>query len=164
MEKKNIVNQKFLNIVNSIFNSYTFLGSDKEALRNATIELEMEMYDIYSKSKAYKNGAISLDDFKKVLISMVTKETDQLIVVDEERNEISDEQKALLNDLAINAYDKSETEKFAADFYKILSNARMFVHSKLNNDASLFVATRGNMMPSSLDFFTNEQPTTTKGE
>ena len=70
-------------------------------------------------------------------------------------------QKALQNHLAINAYDKSQTEKFATDFYRILASARMFVHSKLNNNASFFVVSRGNMMPSTLDFFTDVQTTTT---
>lgn len=158
MKKQNIINEKFLNLVNSIFSSYTFLASDKDELRNASFELEIEMYSVYSKAKAYKNGEISLDDLKKTLISVVTKETDQLIVVDEDKNEIPDEQKALQNYLAISAYDKNGTEKFAADFYKILSNARLFVYSKLNNDASLLVASRGNMLPSSIDFLTDENP------
>ena len=161
MKKQDIINEKFLNLINSIFNSYTFLASDREELRNASLELETEMYDVYSQAKAYKEGKISLDDFKRVLINIVTKETDQLIVVDEDKNEISDEQKALQNYLAINAYDKRETEKFTTDFYRILASARMFVHSKLNNNASFFVASRGNIMPSNLDFFVNEQPATT---
>lgn len=155
--KKNVINEKFLGVVNSIFDSYTYLASDKNELRNASFDLEMEMYAVYTQSRAFKNGEISLEEFKKSLISIVTKETNQLIVVDEDKNEISDEQKALQNYLAINVYDKDETEKFATDFYRILANSRMFVHHKLNNDASLFVASRGNMMPSNLDFFVNNQ-------
>ena len=157
MKNKNNINQQFLNLVNSIFNSYTFLASDNNELRNASLEIEMEMHDVYSQAKAYKNGEISLEDFKKSLISTVTKETDQLIVVDEQSNEIPDEQKALLNQLAINAYNKDETEKFATNFYSILSTSRMFVHQKLNNDASVFIVGR-NMIQPHLDIFDNNQP------
>ena len=42
------------------------MASDREELRNASLELETEMYDVYSQVKAYKEGKISLDDFKRV--------------------------------------------------------------------------------------------------
>lgn len=157
MREQEIINEKFLNLVNSIFNSYSFLASDKEELKNASYNLEFEMIGLYDSAKQFNDGEISIEQFKKVLIDIVTNETNQLIVVDEEGQEVSDELKALQNYLAISAYDKYVTENFATTLYGILAKARTFVYYKLSDGETLFVVQRGSMMPSSLTIF--NQPT-----
>ena len=140
-KEQKIVDNKFLQLVDSIPTSYLYLEGNDE-LKNALTQIEVARVMLRKYARDYKESKISLETFKEVLINVVTKETDQMIVIDENRNEISDEQKALQNYLAINAYSEEEIKEFAKKFYQILSSARICVYHKFNPEATILVAGR----------------------
>ena len=139
MKKDNKIIKNFYEVVNNIENSYSAIGDDKEELKKASYELVINLVALEKFSRLFKEGKISLDEFKKLIINIVTKETDQLIVVDDNGIEVTDEQKALNNYVVINSFDEGEVKTFATNFYRILSSARIFVHYKLNNEATIMI-------------------------
>ena len=140
-KEQKIINDKFINLINSIPNSYMYLD-DSDELKDALTQIEVARVMLRKYATDYKENKISIETFKEVLINIATKETDQMIVVDENRNEISDEQKALQNYLAINAYNEEEIKQFAKNLYQILSSARICVYHKFNPEATILVAGR----------------------
>lgn len=140
-KEQKIINDKFINLINSIPNSYMYLD-DSDELKDALTQIEVSRVALRKYATDYKENKISIETFKEVLINIATKETDQMIVVDENRNEISDEQKALQNYLAINAYNEEEIKQFAKNLYQILSSARICVYHKFNPEATILVAGR----------------------
>lgn len=152
MERSNNMKKNFARIISSITQSYTYLEGNREELRNASIELEFEMVALYKLSKDFASGRITIDQFRRGVINLVTKETDQLIVVDENGKEITAEQKALQNSIVLNSYDRKDLVNFAINFYRTLSASRNFVYYKLNGEALVLVM-GSNMMPSDLTVF-----------
>lgn len=136
---KKIINDKFIKLVESIPNSYMYL-EDRHDIINASSTIEIELMTIRKFSKDFKEGNISLEELKKGIISVVSHETDEMIVVDENRNEISDEEKTLQNFLAINSFDENELKEFVKKLYKIISTARICIIHKLKPDAQVFIA------------------------
>ena len=149
-KEQRIVNDKFIQLINSIPNSYMYL-EDRNELKDALTQIEVARVMLRKYARDYKESKISLETFKEILINIATKETDQMIVVDENCNEISDEQKALQNYLAINAYNEEEIKEFATKLYQILSSARICVYHKFNPEATILVAGRDD--GSSLNIF-----------
>ncbi len=140
-KEQKIINDKFIQLINSIPNSYLYLENINE-LKDALAQIEIARVMLRKYARDYKENKISIETFKEVLINIATKETDQMIVVDENRNEISDEQKALQNHLAINAFNEEEIKEFATNLYRILSSARICVYHKFNPEATILVAGR----------------------
>ena len=144
--------ENFERTIDSIATSYTYLENNRQELQNASLELEVEMVALNKICKDFADNKISVKEFRDRLISLFTKETDQLIIVDSKGAEISDEQKAMQNVIVLNLYDRSELETFAKRFYRQLSMARTFVHYKLNREPSVMML-GSNMMPTELNVF-----------
>ena len=153
MNKKEFVaiNIVFNEIIDSIIQSYSMID-DKDELNNALMLLEMQLVDIDSISKRLKNGEISLNQFKELLIQLVNKETNQLIVVDNNFKEITDEEKELRNNIVIKEFSERKTIEFTQRFYKTLSDSRILVWKLLNPQIDFFVKGQ-NIMPTRLSVF-----------
>ena len=153
MNKKDfvIINIVFNEIIDSIIQSYSMID-DKDELNNALMLLEMQLVDIDSISKQLKNGEISINQFKEQLIQFVNKETNQLIVVDNNFKEMTDEEKELRNDIVIKEFSEQKTIEFVQQFYKTLSDSRIVVWKLLNPQIDIFVKGH-NIMPTRLSVF-----------
>ena len=153
MNKKELVqiNIVFNEIIDSIIQSYGMID-DKEELNSALMQLEMQLVDINSISKSLKTGEVSISEFKKLLLQLVNKETNQLIVVDNNFNEMTDEEKELRNDLVIKEFSEQKTIEFTQRFYKTLSDSRILVWKSLNPQIDFFVKGQ-NIMSTRLSVF-----------
>lgn len=139
-------------MVGSVAGSYGFLEGDKDGLDKAKYDLEIQLIALNTFSREFKEGKISIDEFKTRVGDIVCKETDQLVLADQDGEEIPDETKRIAVVDAINCYDEDEVKKFATEFYRVIANARMVVYKQLNPDKDVFVISKA-MMPSDLTVF-----------
>ena len=152
MDKNNQIAKNFNDLKNQVTQSYQYLEGDEQGLKDSSMDLEVELYNLQTIAKQFKSGVIGLEQFKENLGNIIVKEFCQLIVVDVAGQEIPDEQKLMICYLYVNSLSEDELKELAVDFYKTLSGARTIVHHLLNPNVDVFVLGQS-MMPSALTVF-----------
>ena len=151
MEKENNIYENFWGIINTIPQSYLFI-KDKEELENALCNIETVLFALNQYSKEFVNANISLEEFKQILVEIVNSETFQLVVSDKKGNEISDDEKMMLNNVVIDKFNKNQTENFASEFYRVMASARTMILNMVHPNNSIMKIDQ-NMMPTELGVF-----------